>query len=34
LPFVSVLGPSERYSARRGKRHKKITYSGHGRCSS
>jgi hypothetical protein len=25
LPFLSVLAPSERYSARRGKRHKKIT---------
>jgi hypothetical protein len=29
LAFLSVLAPSERYSARRGKRHKKITYSGH-----
>ena len=25
LPFLSVLAPSERYAARRGKRHKKIT---------
>jgi hypothetical protein len=25
LPFLSVLAPSERYSAKRGKRHKKIT---------
>ena len=25
LPFLSVLAPSERYSAQRGKRHKKIT---------
>jgi hypothetical protein len=25
LPFLSVLAPSERYSAERGKRHKKIT---------
>jgi hypothetical protein len=25
LPFLSVLAPSERYSSRRGKRHKKIT---------
>jgi hypothetical protein len=25
LPFLSVLAPSERYGARRGKRHKKIT---------
>jgi hypothetical protein len=25
LPFLSILAPSERYSARRGKRHKKIT---------
>jgi hypothetical protein len=25
LPFLSVLAPSERYSARQGKRHKKIT---------
>jgi hypothetical protein len=33
LPFLSVLAPSERYSAKRGKRHKKIT-TGHGRCSS
>ena len=34
LAFLSVLAPSERYSAQRGKDHKKITYSGHGRCSS
>jgi hypothetical protein len=25
LPFLSVLAPSERYAAQRGKRHKKIT---------
>ena len=25
LPFLSVLAPSERYAARRGRRHKKIT---------
>jgi hypothetical protein len=25
LPFLSVLAPSERYAAKRGKRHKKIT---------
>ena len=25
LPFLSALAPSERYAARRGKRHKKIT---------
>ena len=25
LPFLSALAPSERYSAKRGKRHKKIT---------
>jgi hypothetical protein len=25
LPFLSILAPSERYAARRGKRHKKIT---------
>jgi hypothetical protein len=25
LPFLSVLAPSERYAARRGKSHKKIT---------
>src|SRR3954447_7863588 len=25
LPFLSVLAPSERYAARRGKRHKKVT---------
>jgi DDE superfamily endonuclease len=25
LPFLSILAPSERYSAQRGKRHKKIT---------
>jgi hypothetical protein len=25
LPFLSVLAPSERYAARLGKRHKKIT---------
>jgi hypothetical protein len=25
LPFLSVLAPSERYAAERGKRHKKIT---------
>jgi hypothetical protein len=25
LPFLSVLAPSERYSAKRGNRHKKIT---------
>ena len=25
LPFLSVLAPSERYAARQGKRHKKIT---------
>jgi hypothetical protein len=25
LPFLSVLAPSERYFAKRGKRHKKIT---------
>jgi hypothetical protein len=25
LPFLSILAPSERYSARRGKRHKQIT---------
>jgi hypothetical protein len=25
LPFLSVLAPSERYAAQRGKRHKKLT---------
>jgi hypothetical protein len=25
LPFLSALAPSERYTAERGKRHKKIT---------
>ena len=25
LPFLSVLAPSERYAAKRGRRHKKIT---------
>ena len=25
LPFLSALAPSERYAARRGERHKKIT---------
>jgi hypothetical protein len=25
LPFLSVLAPSERYAAQRGKHHKKIT---------
>jgi hypothetical protein len=25
IPFLSVLAPSERYAAQRGKRHKKIT---------
>ena len=25
IPFLSVLAPSERYAAKRGKRHKKIT---------
>src|SRR5215212_7425036 len=25
LPFLSALAPSERYAARRGRRHKKIT---------
>src|SRR5215212_11812900 len=33
LPFLSVLAPSERYAAQRGKRHKKITDSGHVRRS-
>jgi hypothetical protein len=25
LPFLSALAPSERYAAKRGRRHKKIT---------
>jgi len=25
LPFLSALAPSERYAARRGRRHKKMT---------
>ena len=26
MPFLSALAPSERYTARRGKRHKKISH--------
>ena len=33
LPFLSVLAPSERYAAKRGKRHKKITEWSPARCS-